>query len=859
MSADADHVGSSPKSAKRKGGLFRFCRFLSLGLPIYLFGIFAFGLIFAFYLTDQIYPTAIETYADRTTATIARQIVLPNQQSDQFLQLMEKYHLSWCYLVGKSGKVALFSQPYAPNLKPGKSSQIVKWNGLQYYDSVQSVGAGQYLHAGYSLAPLFAAFAANWTMLSLPPLYFPILLGIFSLFSIAALFFSVSCPLLNLGQTARVLMSEEQGKVTSQLKSHLFGIFEIQELSEALRDLRADYDQLIYDRITKEHELKKQKQTVEQERQSISQSFQEHVLTTQKQITELTTREIEEDFLSSLVSDIDMFTKPAQFAQRVLEKCNDRFPNSITHAAFLRPDKNQKFKVESSIGLNDEEISVISQQNYASIIGELFASNKVIVLDKRELDDLQLYKNLPSYSFVNFLPLVFEKKSLGFIAIYCDGEVSAQAEYQRILRKIAPLCSQALHRIITYQRELEGARTDALTGLHNKKYFLELAPEVLEKCGEYAQGAPVSFLMIDGDHFKQINDSYGHQIGDKMLQELAATIRQCTRLHEETGKIRRYRDYLIRFGGEEFLVIMEGVGSEEAHTVAERIRRKVAEKLDWSGCLTQFTVSIGIATYPGDGVDSHELVRQADLALYYVKESLGRNNVCHAAKVPREFRTQKSVAALGGELGVFDPSALLQSLVSARKSGVLTVVGKDGRQLWLLFENGKPSQAKLGNISGDNAIVEFIATFEEGTFHFQETLANKATFDKMLPLNSANVLKRSLDRTLIDAALAQDNLVMAKRTLPNLTTIFHPVVGKELEQNWQVMMQHPEAPVEEEATVMQQIWRKADGKKTLQAIFTEMDNTPLPYLWRAAALLCQNRILSQTNTEENDPSLSRSA
>lgn len=161
------------------------------------------------------------------------------------------------------------------------------------------------------------------------------------------------------------------------------------------------------------------------------------------------------------------------------------------------------------------------------------------------------------------------------------------------------------------------AHLDYLTGLPNRRSFMEQAGIEMSRTQRYEKS--LSMLMLDIDHFKHINDAYGHQSGDVVLKTLA----------EVFAEVLRNIDIVGRLGGEEFGIILPETSLEEALEVAERLREVIAARqvVFPSGVETQFTVSIGVAALADKQAGIDTLINESDKALYRAKQS-GRNKVC---------------------------------------------------------------------------------------------------------------------------------------------------------------------------------------------------------------------------------------
>jgi two-component system cell cycle response regulator len=159
------------------------------------------------------------------------------------------------------------------------------------------------------------------------------------------------------------------------------------------------------------------------------------------------------------------------------------------------------------------------------------------------------------------------------------------------------------------------ALTDCLTGMQNRRYFDDALKQYLDEFGRI--GKPVGLLIVDLDHFKQVNDTHGHDVGDEVLRAVAACLKDMT----------RYHDVVARLGGEEFAVVAPNMDAETLARFAERIRKAIAGMAVISGNVRlKVTASVGIAVWDRSET-AVALFRRADQQLYRAK-NLGRNRIC---------------------------------------------------------------------------------------------------------------------------------------------------------------------------------------------------------------------------------------
>ncbi|MCL4831035.1 MAG: diguanylate cyclase [Caldilineaceae bacterium] len=185
----------------------------------------------------------------------------------------------------------------------------------------------------------------------------------------------------------------------------------------------------------------------------------------------------------------------------------------------------------------------------------------------------------------------------------------------KLIELLGNQAAMAIENAELFARTEQLANIDGLTGISNRRFFFETA----QNCFATAQSHndPVAVLLVDLDHFKQINDQYGHAMGDQVLSIVAKRIRAGLREHDIFG----------RYGGEEFVLLLPGATAKQASATAERLRRRIEmQPIAWDGHQALVTISIGGAIRTAECADLSSLIRAADRALYLSKER-GRNRV----------------------------------------------------------------------------------------------------------------------------------------------------------------------------------------------------------------------------------------
>jgi diguanylate cyclase (GGDEF)-like protein len=208
------------------------------------------------------------------------------------------------------------------------------------------------------------------------------------------------------------------------------------------------------------------------------------------------------------------------------------------------------------------------------------------------------------------VPMVVQGELIGVLNLSHSANSAFSEDHLRLLTLVAAQAAAILQRVLMYEEMARLAITDELTGLYNRRHFQDRLLSEIKRGQRYGQC--FSILFLDIDHFKMINDTWGHALGDRILAELGKLL----------ARWARGSDLIARYGGEEFVALLPMTDSQQALQAADRLRNLIQEHS--FPRRKRLTVSLGIASFPEGGESSEDLLRKADEALYMAKR-LGRN------------------------------------------------------------------------------------------------------------------------------------------------------------------------------------------------------------------------------------------
>ncbi len=280
-------------------------------------------------------------------------------------------------------------------------------------------------------------------------------------------------------------------------------------------------------------------------------------------------------------------------------------------ALYLYNEETETLRCRFATGVESEAVQQLTVKNGQGLAGWV-ARNRRPLVNARPSADFDAAGMPAQTTLLSALvcPLVFNERFIGAIAVYHTADAVYTDDHRRLLDRISEQAAAVIYNSIVFEQTQEDSLTDPLTSLPNTRFmFMHLTRELARASRLKSE---VSLLVMDLDYFKEINDTYGHHVGDRALRDVAAVLR---------AAIRPY-DICVRYAGDEFIVVISGCGGDEA----ERKRLELQAAVDnlafepRPGKQIALSISIGAAIFPHDGESYETLLAVADSRMYGDKQ-----------------------------------------------------------------------------------------------------------------------------------------------------------------------------------------------------------------------------------------------
>jgi diguanylate cyclase (GGDEF)-like protein len=306
--------------------------------------------------------------------------------------------------------------------------------------------------------------------------------------------------------------------------------------------------------------------------------------------------------------------------ERLLESLAEIIPYDYSAVMLVQDNEIQVIAGRGSlVSETKRQRSIPLEEN--TLYAEILRTRQPIVLADAQQDPRFIhYNDVRDVRGWIGVPLIYKDKAIGLLSVESRSSGAYNQSEADITFTFAGQASIAIENARLFGEVQRLATTDSLTGIHTRRHFFELAEQEFKRSLRY--GIALSAILLDIDHFKQVNDNYGHILGDLVLTKVAACCLE---------NIRDV-DILGRYGGEEFSIILPETNLQAATDVAERLRQNISTlPILTSQDPIRVTISLGVTTMDSSTPDILSLLSQADNALYAAK-SQGRNRVCVASQ-----------------------------------------------------------------------------------------------------------------------------------------------------------------------------------------------------------------------------------
>ena len=320
---------------------------------------------------------------------------------------------------------------------------------------------------------------------------------------------------------------------------------------------------------------------------------------------------------TALLTNLDLESLIGQ----IIDAAMIAIPNGSNGTLYLIARDTGKLEIRGALGYqeNDPRIRKLTLKDNHDFITISVRERRPIIINDLSQDDLIQGENpeVPQETIHSAIvaPLILGEEALGALCLASDKRNSYNQTDLDVLASFAATVTNAINNAQLHAEVQRQAITDPMTGLYNRRGFFELGEHEIERSHRFER--PLSAIMLDIDSFKDVNDNFGHAVGDKVLQEIADRVR---------NNIRRV-DVVGRYGGDEFALLLPEIDTNVAANVGERLRYKIqSAPIIADTAQVWVTISLGVTKLTSEQDDLDTLLSRADKALYLAK-NLGKNRI----------------------------------------------------------------------------------------------------------------------------------------------------------------------------------------------------------------------------------------
>ncbi|MBX9723206.1 MAG: GGDEF domain-containing protein, partial [Candidatus Obscuribacterales bacterium] len=722
-------------------------------------------------LWDLAGPAALKGAFSQQAQDLSNSILKGNNVSASASDALSPAGAAWWVLIGPSGARVRTIGSYPTKMINSQLEGCVQVDSKRYYQSVVQLPNDRKAIVGFPCTSILTGgIAGIESGVPLAAVWYMVLAN--AGLGMLTVQLSLLGPLAKLKK--QIKESDDQGNLVENSAQSNWASSEVSDIAPLVKDLVA----------------------------KVAGKFSKDITHARADVRDLFQRELEDKFIDKLTRLIPELSSTRAACDRIVFALQNEFTQALAFSFVLNVNSSMQMKLLASENIADDDCKKLVADPDARLASKLRDVDQVQSLSQEDLSALGLSWIDKSIERLHLVRLGEYHETMIVLgcASRCDGETRITIE--RYLKSLRTHLAPILHLFLKFEREFSAARTDVLTGLPNRKHFEDFIEEISAIAGQKGDRTESQLLLLEGDNFAEMNKSFGREQTDGLLKEVATLIKGCIKTKIRKLGIRP-EERLFRYGACQFMLFLEDCTSHNAAELADIIAATMAEKTDWPSSLSNWTLSGGISSFTKTGSESYQdAVKEAEIALEYVRSISGKGQICNIGTVPSKFIKSKKVTKIAGDLESMQAGNVLHSFAQNKSNGVLNCVHEDGRKFWMLILDGVPKKAVFGNLCGNDAVIEFLSTFETGNFQFEQMghLSEENT-DDLVQVESA--VTEKMENLIQTGSIYKDHYRAAQRVVSTPTLILMALPQSTNPMAWQQITALPDAPDDRVITLMQ--------------------------------------------------------
>ncbi len=579
--------------------------------------------------------------------------------------------------------------------------------------------------------------------------------------------------------------------------------------------------------------------------ESLKTAHSKDLESTRTDLMDAVSKDLQDKFVNKLSRQLSTCSSSSAVGQKIINSLENEFDNLIASCFAVRVQPPLLLDICAHSGLTESGLSNVPGNNSEWAV-KLKNLQEIRGAEFKEVERLGLAGLAPKDSDTRFYQYFVAQSGESAFFLCCfiqSRDTIRRPKFERSAPRLVETCQGMVQLILRFEKEFMEARKDSLTKFSNAKCLQEFFTEFksVEQSSDVRR--TMSMVLFDCDNFMTINSTQGKTTTDSVISTMASIVSKVVP-GSRNGKKKLFGDCIYRVGACKFLLVLEDTPLVKAMDIAERGRAAVEGYNAWPGGLPSLSISVAAASYPDSTQRIEDLMGEVELCIEFIHSQNESNRVISPSAVPASFKQKKQRKVLEADSEFFEPLEMFNSVSLAGKTGLLTVSEQGGRQGWIYFNEGVPEKAGCGRLLGEHAIVEIMSAFDSSTFRFQGySELSTEQLDRISGTGLEHCTGTDIAAIQQKVAEASSHLRQSKMAITSPDLYLLPTSESQSDDLWQKLQKSVSA---DEIDTMKKILKLTSGSMTFKDVLGRLHDTPTYLLWRAAALLVNNKMMKFT-------------